>query len=458
MQDIGHDGIAALADDPLLQTLLESAPVRNATLERFLTIVRSQLLQMAIRADAAVSDEQPVLTVACALARQCFINEYVFAETDDDIRLAAKLQQQVDLALAENTPVAPVWLAVVGCFMPLHKLLHAETLLRWSWPEPLNGILLQQVREPAIERELAAGIPALTPIEDEVSIKVRGQYEEMPYPRWVRASRLGSPAPLDAYLRTQFPLTLRPLSNTGGLAVLIAGCGTGQHAIETAQRFAGARVLAIELSRTSLGYAARKTSEAGLRNIEYRQADLLKLGGFNARFDLIEASGVLHHLRDPAEGLRILVSLLQPGGILHLGLYSALARADIRAARALIAERGFQGTPADIRRCRQELLAYAEGTPLKNVTNYSDFYSMGECRDLLFHVQEHQLTIPQIKSLLKENGLTFLGFSGPVGQAYRARFPDDPAMTDLDRWHAFESENPMAFVNMYQFWMQKNER
>ena len=28
-------------------------------------------------------------------------------------------------------------------------------------------------------------------------------------------------------------------------------------------------------------------------------------------------------------------------------------------------------------------------------------------------------------------------------------------MTDLDRWHAFETENPMAFVNMYQFWVQK---
>jgi hypothetical protein len=29
-------------------------------------------------------------------------------------------------------------------------------------------------------------------------------------------------------------------------------------------------------------------------------------------------------------------------------------------------------------------------------------------------------------------------------------------MTDLDRWHAFETENPMAFVNMYQFWVQKD--
>ena len=47
--------------------------------------------------------------------------------------------------------------------------------------------------------------------------------------------------------------------------MLIAGCGTGQHAIETAQRFPAARVLAIDLSLTSLAYALRKTREIGVR-------------------------------------------------------------------------------------------------------------------------------------------------------------------------------------------------
>ncbi len=47
--------------------------------------------------------------------------------------------------------------------------------------------------------------------------------------------------------------------------VLIAGCGTGQHAIETAQRFSGARVLAIDLSLTSLAYAKRKTPRTRCR-------------------------------------------------------------------------------------------------------------------------------------------------------------------------------------------------
>ena len=324
------------------------------------------------------------------------------------------------------------------------------------WPGALTALLLQQVQEPAIERDLAAAIPSLTAIDDAVSVKVRNQYEEMPYPRWVKPSTVGQPTAIDWYLRSQFPgVSIRPVQHAETLDVLIAGCGTGQHAIETAQRFAGARVLAVDLSRASLAYAARKSREARLRNIEYRQADILNLGTLNARFDVIESSGVLHHLHDPQQGWRVLVSLLRPGGVMQIGLYSAAARSDIRAARALIAERGYSDTAADIRRCRQELMSFEDGTPFKNVTRYSDFFTTAECRDLLFHVQEHQFTIPEIKRFLDGNGLTFLGFAGPAAQAYGARFPDDRAMTDLDHWHAFETENPMAFVNMYQFWVQK---
>jgi 2-polyprenyl-3-methyl-5-hydroxy-6-metoxy-1,4-benzoquinol methylase len=40
-------------------------------------------------------------------------------------------------------------------------------------------------------------------------------------------------------------------------------------------------------------------------DIEYAQADLLKLGGMERRFDLIEAVGVLHHMKDPLAGWRV---------------------------------------------------------------------------------------------------------------------------------------------------------
>ena len=71
------------------------------------------------------------------------------------------------------------------------------------------------------------------------------------------------------------------------------------------------------------------------------------------------------------------------------------------------------------------------------MTRFNDFFSTSECRDLLFHVQEHRLTLAQIQAFLDANNLTFLGFELDRGERraiIAQRFPDDPAMTDLERW------------------------
>jgi len=58
-------------------------------------------------------------------------------------------------------------------------------------------------------------------------------------------------------------------------------------------------VLAIDLSLSSISYAKRKTRELGITNIEYAQADILKIGDIARDFYIIESGGVLHHLADP---------------------------------------------------------------------------------------------------------------------------------------------------------------
>src|SRR5262249_3581634 len=151
-----------------------------------------------------------------------------------------------------------------------------------------------------------------------------------------------------------------------------------------------------------------------------------------------------------------LPGLLRPGGVMLLGLYSRRARADINAARAFIAERGYRATADDIRRYRQDALGLPPGAPGASVTRLGDFYSTSCCRDLLFHVQEYQHDLPEIAAFIAAEKLRFLGFDldARIPQAYRARNPDDPAMIDLDRWHAFERENPEIFAGMYHFGVQ----
>jgi hypothetical protein len=86
----------------------------------------------------------------------------------------------------------------------------------------------------------------------------------------------------------------------------------------------------------------------------------------------------------------------------------------------------------------------------------TDFYSTSECRDFLFHTQEHRMTLPAIKRFLAEQNLRFVGMEVvPVrARQYATQFPNDRAMDNLDNWDAFERDNPQTFESMYRFWLQ----
>ncbi len=285
---------------------------------------------------------------------------------------------------------------------------------------------------------------------------MRDLYEQNPYPRWVKLPIREQALRFNEELRRSLPFAqFAPMPDDSAPEALVAGCGTGSHSIFTGQRFRGIRVLAIDLSLNSISYAKRKTQELGMTNIEYAQADILKLGNIARTFDIIESVGVLHHLADPLTGWRILLSRLRPGGFMSLGFYSELARRQLVKAREFIADRGYASTPDDIRRFRQDLAVRNPGIDLQSLS--PDFFSTSECRDLLFHVQEHRLTLGEIGSFIAEFGLHFIGFEldRSVLHQYRVRFTDDPSGTNLRNWARFEADNPNTFAAMYNFWIQK---
>ncbi len=443
-------GVAAVADDAMLESVLRSRFVCDIELERFLTAVRAAVLDAVFNRDAAFDDK--MLRFLCALAHQCFINEYVFASDSRERARAEHLRQSLIAEIDGRSDFAIPSLIAVGSYFPLHTLPNAKSLTTRSWSPAVDELLVHQVREPLEEHADRPSIPVLTPVDDRVSMLVRQQYEENPYPRW-RSLAPVAPLAMAAYLRQQLHVDadwdLPAMTNDAD--ILVAGCGTGSHPITTAQRFPNARVLAIDISLSSLAYARRKTRESSINNISYAQADILNLGSSGRAFDLIESIGVLHHLADPGEGWRILISLLRPGGLMRVGLYSELGRRFVVSARRLIAERGYQASDDDIRACRQELIGL-------NAVPYSpDFFSISGCRDLFFHVMEHRFSLPDIKDFLGQNRLRFLGFEleDTVMQQFRRRFPTADADNDLDRWHTFETENPRTFMGMYRLWLQK---
>lgn len=445
--------IDSLAKDIFLRCVLESSDLRSLPLELLLTHLRRTLLRLAhdnVDDPAKVSDD--VVGLFCALAQQCFITEYIFPQSDEEARQVSQLRDLLSKkSESGGRDISALVLAAVAAYFPLHSLASAKLLLNGQWPVSAAELLRQQVREPLEEINERSTIPALTSVDDATSMQVMQQYEENPYPRWTM---------------NPFALLAGDMNKRAGAAgsrpaqeILVAGCGTGKHAIRVAQFSPEARVLAVDISRPSLAYARRKTREQGLQNIEYAQADILKIGAIGRTFDRIEAVGVLHHLSDPQAGWRVLLSLLRPNGVMRLGLYSDAGRRVFADARALIAERGYHATPHDIRAFRQTIIRNANEPRWSALINTADFYYVSGCRDLLFHVMEHQFEIPQIASFLAEQGLTFLGFElePNVVARFQQNYPDAQALVSLDCWHAFEAAHPETFLQMYRFVVRKKD-
>jgi 2-polyprenyl-3-methyl-5-hydroxy-6-metoxy-1,4-benzoquinol methylase len=454
----GPDGLAAVCGDPLLSALLRNARMPDIAMERFLTMARSVLLDAALSPNTQEAVGYAALEFFCALAQQCFNNEYVFACPEHERARVDTLRDKLANAIQSGEPVDPLVIAAFAAYAPLHELPQCERLLAVPWSDAINALLTQQLREPLAERQLRNQITRLTAIDDDVSALVREQYEENPYPRWVKSAATEAPKSLGGLLKSTFPHAIcLPVGREEKIDLLVAGCGTGQQVVDLASSISDANILAVDLSLASLAYAKYRTDAMGLASISYAQADILKLASLGRSFHAIACTGVLHHLRDPLEGWRILLSLLRPNGVMRIALYSELARADIIAGRRFIAERGYGTSAEDIRRCRQDLMSLGEESPLNSLTTVADFFATSDCRDLLFHVQEHRFTLPQIKHFLDNNGLRFLGFLNdhPGMYAYAAFFPNDRARINLDNWHQFETQNPNTFRGMYQFWAQK---
>ncbi len=447
-----------LSTIPLFLRILELIPIFDLEIERMLTVLRRFMLKDTIKGK---TDDKALLFTA-VLAHHCFTNEYVFAETCEEEEIVEDLQRQIAMLMEKGRPVPPSLVVALGAYRPLFGFPWAQELSERKWKEDIESVIRRQIAEPLEERSLRDQIPCLTPIQNTISQAVREQYEENPFPCWVKTELANKSKSLGAVLQDP-PLffDLGDYTSPENPEILIAGCGTGQHALQTTSRFSNAHVLAIDLSLSSLTYAERKTRELGFSNIEYMQGDILDLDRIERRFDLIECGGVLHHLGDPLAGWRVLVDLLRPGGVIKIGLYSETARRHLVAARSLIAEKGYTASPNDIRRYRQDIIALAaKGDPeMAKICKGNSFFSLSECRDLLFHVQEHRFTLPQIEDALTSLNLEFLGFEmqdqGTL-EKFRETHTNSKALTSLSLWHEFELENPDTFDGMYQFWCKKS--
>ena len=405
-------------------------------------------------------DPSAPLAFSIALAQFCFNNDYVFYESPEEKEQLALLKQVIATAVASGVVD---WRQVV-CFCsyrPLTELSVAAQIAQAPHPETLKDLLSQQFGEPAAELEIRPTIGTIRPIEDGVSRKVQGMYENSPYPRWTKLCIVN---PVGSFSQALALDGVSGLPHDRAIDVnariLVAGCGSGQHSMLSGSRYRPANVTAVDLSLSSLAYAVRKTRESGLTNINYLHGDLLDVQHLGHRFDLIESVGVLHHMEEPMRGWKALVDVLQPGGIMKIGLYSRRARETIFELRKHYAQEGVIPGPDDVRSIRRDIIARANGgdAKLQQFLAIRDFFSLNEAIDLLFHVQESTYSLVEIAGMIEELGLKFMGLCLPQDNfrpLFLAEQGLDADVTSLLQWDQFEQRHPNAFIGMFVFWLMK---
>jgi tetratricopeptide (TPR) repeat protein/2-polyprenyl-3-methyl-5-hydroxy-6-metoxy-1,4-benzoquinol methylase len=454
-----------LLNNSLLHSLLMYTRITSVEFESVLKILRRIALVQVLRPGnataSAMFDEDAAFAVA--LAGQFFNTGYAaFFDAWEAEQVALLIDELCSAqgAVITDNDILQFKVTVLCMYQPLYSMCNVEHLVEERLLH-VNGsfshLFRTQWLEYLAEKDCLQQLACLGSVKDVTSRAVQAQYEESPYPRWETVT-LCQPLPANELFATLCPGLIPPEIGDDRPDVLIAGCGTGRHAIMSASLYGYATVLAVDLSASSLGYAMRKAQELGIKNLRFAQADILELGDVGRKFHIIESVGVLHHLRNPEDGLRVLTGLLQVNGLIRLGLYSKVGRRDVVAARDLIAARCLEATPDGIRCARTEIMALPSDRLERQVTRYRDFYSMSGCRDLLFHVQEWRFDVTEVAGLLQHCGLQFRGFDiddAVVKTAYLQRNPHDPEMLDLNAWQRFEAEFPDTFSEMYQFWCQK---
>jgi len=113
--------------------------------------------------------------------------------------------------------------------------------------------------------------------------------------------------------------TVHRLGLAAGARVLDVCCGSGASAIPAAEAVgATGSVLGVDLSRRLLEIARRKARLRGLRNIEFRDGDMLDLGLPAGGFDAVICVFGIFFVPDMAAAVRALWELVRPGGRLAI--------------------------------------------------------------------------------------------------------------------------------------------
>lgn len=392
-----------------------------------------------------------------SLALNSLFNDYIFYETNTEIEKVTKLEYKILDTIAQSQTLNGIDYIALSMY---------RNLSNYGWSNKLifNNCSKQYVDNfinyPLEEKEIIDNIITFKEIENKMSLKVKNQYEVNPYPKWkfCNLNILGRKIKLDEFLELEnINFRLSKNKSNSRKSILIAGSGTGKEVIEYALTLDDCDIVTIDLCKTSLSYAIRKSREYNITNVTFLHGDILDLKSLNKQFDFIISSGVLHHMDNPLDGWKILTDILKKDGLMKVGLYSKIARLCIKNIQNEVSQFESHDFNTIIKKYRNSLIE-SNDLNFHNIKSFGDFYSTSALRDLVGHVNEHQFSLPQIEGIIDNLNLTFCGFLNvnDIYTNFERFFGSKKDISNLKYWDILESNETQIFQGMYQLFLQKN--
>ncbi|ORA07859.1 methyltransferase domain-containing protein [Mycobacterium arosiense] len=194
------------------------------------------------------------------------------------------------------------------------------------------------------------------------------------------------------------------------LDILVAGCGTFQAAV-LAYMNRGAKVVAIDVSRSALNHHRWLKDKHGLDNLELHLLPIEEASALSSDFDLIVSSGVLHHMADPLAGLTALGECLRHDGALGVMLYAKYGRIGVDMLESAFRDLGLSQDEASVQLVVQALAVLPPDHPVRPyLRGATDLTSEGALVDTFLHARQRSYTVEECLDLVDAAGLAFQGW------------------------------------------------
>ena len=113
------------------------------------------------------------------------------------------------------------------------------------------------------------------------------------------------------------------------------------------------------------------------------------------------------------------------------------------------------GSSGDEMKSYRNMLIKSKKPHHKLILNFNDLYSMSTLKDLLFHVQEHKVSITQIQEFYQFR-IEISGFeANSIFSHFKLSYNNEDDLYNLNKWKEYEEANPRTFIEMYQFGVKK---